>query len=87
VPQAWAQLAERGARVVLGGASEPAEAWQRTQRLAAGMAAAYSLTVLIANREGIEEGTEFAGGAAAYSPGGEQLRAGADGLYELQVAA
>jgi predicted amidohydrolase len=87
VPEAWAQLAERGARVVLGGASEPAALWQRTRGLAAGMAAAYGLTVLIANREGIEEGAEFAGGAAAYGPGGDPLDAGADGLYELQAAA
>jgi beta-ureidopropionase len=85
VPEAWAQLAARGARVVLGGASEPREVWERTRRVAAGMAAAYGLTALLANREGIEQDVEFAGGAAAYGPGGE-LRPGVNGLYDLELA-
>ena len=40
-----------GAQVVLGGASEPDEPGA-TRRVAAGMAAAYGMTVLIANRAG-----------------------------------
>jgi predicted amidohydrolase len=84
VPQAWAQLAELGATVVLGGASEPHELWQRTKRLAAGMAAAYDLTAFIANREGVEDGTEFAGGAATYGAGGGSIAATENGLYELE---
>lgn len=86
VPVAWARLAKLGARVVLGGASEPSQSWERTRRVAAGMAAAYGLSVLVANREGTEEGTEFAGGAAAYGPDGEALPIGEDGLYELELA-
>ena len=46
VPDAWAELAGAGARVIIGGASETAELWGRTQRVAAGMAAAHGLTVL-----------------------------------------
>jgi predicted amidohydrolase len=75
VPEAWAELARMGARVVIGGASEPAELFERTQRVAAGMAAAHGFTVLIANRDG----------AAAFRPGGDPLAAGDDGLYEIEV--
>jgi predicted amidohydrolase len=84
-PAVWAQLAGSGARVVLGGCSEPAELWRRTRRVAAGMAGAYGLTVLLANREGVEQETEFAGGAGAYGPDGESLQPRADGLYELEL--
>jgi predicted amidohydrolase len=74
VADAWAQLAGAGARVVIGGASEPADLWERTQRLAAGMAAAHGLTVLIANRDG----------AAAFGPGGDPIAPDGDGLYEIE---
>jgi predicted amidohydrolase len=76
VPDAWAAVVERGARVVIGGASEPPELWERTQRVAAGMAAAHGLTVLIANRD-----TD----GAAFGPGGAALAPGVGGLYEIPV--
>jgi predicted amidohydrolase len=72
VPDAWAVLARAGARVVIGGASEPEDVWERTRRVAAGMAAAHEFTVLIANRDG----------AAAFGPDGQQLAPDGDGLYE-----
>jgi predicted amidohydrolase len=75
VPDAWAELARLGARVVIGGASEPSDLWERTQRVAAGMAAGHGFTVLIANREG----------AAAFGPGGDPIAPGGDGLYEIEV--
>jgi len=73
-PAAWAELAARGAQLVLGGASEPAEPWAATRRVAAGMAAAYGMTVLIANRS--EPG-------AAFDPSGAELARGDDTLFEL----
>jgi predicted amidohydrolase len=76
-PAVWAAL--DGARVVVGGLSEPAARWDRTRRMAAGMAAAHGLTVLLVNRA--EEA--FGGGAAAFGPGGEELAAETDGLYEV----
>jgi predicted amidohydrolase len=77
VPEAWAALARAGAHVVIGGASEPADLFEQTQRVAAGMAAAHGFSVLIANREG----------GAAFLPGGEPLLPGAGGLYEIEVTA
>jgi predicted amidohydrolase len=77
VPEAWAALARAGARVVIGGASEPADLFEQTQRVAAGMAAAHGFSVLIANREG----------GAAFRPGGEPLLPGDGGLYEIEVTA
>jgi predicted amidohydrolase len=71
-PAAWAELAGAGARVVLGGASEPPELWAATQRVAAGMAAAYGMTVLIANRSG----------SAAFDASGGPLAPGDDTLFE-----
>ncbi len=73
MPAAWAEVAERGAQVVLGGASEPAERWAATRRVAAGMAAAYGMTALIANRTG----------SAAFDPAGAELARGDDTLFEL----
>jgi predicted amidohydrolase len=72
-PAAWAELAAAGTQVVLGGASEPAELWAATRRVAAGMAAAYGMTVLIANRSG----------RAAFDPTGADLAPGDDTLFEL----
>jgi N-carbamoylputrescine amidase len=72
-PAAWAELAARGAQVVLGGASEPDELWAATRRVAAGMAAAYGMTVLIANRSG----------GAAFDASGAELGPGEDTLFEL----
>jgi predicted amidohydrolase len=77
MPEAWAELARAGARVVIGGASEPAGLFEQTRRIAAGMAAAHGVTVLIANRDG----------AAAFRPGGEALAPGDDGLHEIELAA
>ena len=72
-PAAWAEVASRGARVVLGGASEPGELWAATRRVAAGMAAAYGMTVLIANRSG----------SAAFDPSGADMAPGDDTLFQL----
>jgi len=72
-PAAWAEVAARGAQVVLGGASEPDELWGATQRVAAGMAAAYGMTVLIANRSG----------SAAFDASGTELLPADDTLFEL----
>ena len=68
-PAAWAAVAERGAQVVLGGASED----EATRRVAAGMAAAYGMTVLIAGRSG----------SAAFDASGADLAPADDTLFEL----
>lgn len=78
-PAAWAQVGALGVSCVVGGASEPAHSWERTCRVAAGMAAAYGATVLLVNRA---DGC-FAGGSAAFTPGGAALPEDVDGLYEL----
>ena len=72
-PDGWKQVARAGARVVLGGASEPAELWQRTGRVVAGAAAAYGITVFVANRGGQESGVAFAGGGLAVGSDGNPL--------------
>jgi predicted amidohydrolase len=84
-PAAWAEAAALGARVVVGGASEPAGVWERTRRIACGMAASHGLTVLVANREGEENGTVFAGGSAAFGPDGEELPVSAEGIVEVRA--
>lgn len=77
--EAWAAVAALGVSCVIGGASEPAEPWERTRRVAAGMAAAHEVTVLVANRGD----TGFAGGQAAFGPGGEALPLDDGGLYGI----
>jgi predicted amidohydrolase len=79
-PALWAALG--GARVVVGGVSEPAERWPSTARIAAGMAAAHRLTVLLVNRG--EE--QFGGGVAAFGPDGAALEPDGDGLYAIGAA-
>jgi predicted amidohydrolase len=78
-PEAWASVAALGVSVVLGGASERGESWARTRRVTAGMAAAYGITVLIANRAD----EDFAGGSAAFGPDGGEVEADEDGFYGL----
>jgi N-carbamoylputrescine amidase len=85
-PAAWEQVVDRGARVVLGGASDPAELWAATGRVAAGMAAAHGLTVLVANRSGGQDGLTFAGGGVAFAPDGAPLAPDADGLIDVEAA-
>jgi len=82
-PAVWAELAALGTQVVLGGASEPADLWAATRCVAAGMAAAYGMTVLIANRSAQERGVAYAGGSAAFDPSGADLTPGDDTLFEL----
>jgi predicted amidohydrolase len=81
-PVAWAELAGAGARVVLGGASEPDALWARTRRAVAALAAEHGIAVAVANRD--EEG--FAGGGGGWDATGAPVAAGADGLVELGVA-
>ena len=76
-PAVWAAL--EAARVVVAGTSEPAQRWDRTRRIAAGMAAAASFSVLLVNRAE----ASFGGGVAAFGPGGEELAPDGDGLYEV----
>jgi predicted amidohydrolase len=80
-PAVWAALA--GVRVVVAGVSEPAARWDRTRRIAAGMAAAHALTVLLVNRD--EE--PFGGGVAAFAPDGAELAPADDGLYDVAASA
>lgn len=82
-PGAWARVASSGARVLVGGASEPAEIWARTMRIAAGMAAAHAITALVVNRADDRLGVVHPGGAAAFGPDGAPLAADGDGLYEV----
>lgn len=85
-PGAWAGAAAAGARLVLGGASEPAEIWSRTSTIVAGMAAAHDLTALTVNRSGEAHGVVHCGGAVAFGPGGIALTPVADGIYEVDAA-
>ena len=71
-PGAWAEVAAAGARVVIGGASEPADLWERTMRVAAGMTAAHRLTALIVNRADERDGVRYSGGSAAFDRDGSR---------------
>jgi predicted amidohydrolase len=85
-PQAWAALAARGARLVVGGVAEDEESWNRLCALARGMAAAHGLAVALANRGGEEHGVRFAGGGYAVAAGGEELSVGEGGRVAVPVA-
>ena len=80
---AWARVAASGARVVLGGASDSAEIWERTTRIVAGVTAAYELTALVVNRADDRLGVVYPGGLRSFGPDGEPLHADEDGLYEV----
>jgi predicted amidohydrolase len=86
-PASWGELAAAGARVVLGGASEPEEMWERTRRTVAGLAAVHGIAAAVANRDGEEYGVRFAGAGTAWDADGAPLAPGADGLFELEVVA
>jgi predicted amidohydrolase len=73
-PRDWDALAAAGARVVLGGASEPPELWERTARVVGGQAAAHGMTAVVANRDA-------PGGV--WDADGASVAPRADGLYEL----
>jgi predicted amidohydrolase len=78
-PKAWAAVAALGVKCVLGGTSEEREAWERTTRVASGMAATYGLTVLVTNRAD----AGFAGGGVAFAADGAPLRSREDGLFDI----
>ena len=73
-PDAWDELAAAGARVVLGGASEPAPLWERTARVVSGQAALHGMTAAVANRDA--PGAVWGGDGAPVAPR-------ADGLFEV----
>jgi predicted amidohydrolase len=73
-PRAWSELAALGARVVLGGASEPAELWERTARVASGQSALHGMTAAVANRDGT---------GAVWDAEGAPVAPRADGLFEV----
>lgn len=85
-PASWAQLAAAGARVILGGVSEPQALWERTRRIVAGLAATHSIAAAVANRGGAEHGVRFAGAGAGWDATGRELAPDADGLLALEAA-
>jgi predicted amidohydrolase len=85
-PGSWDELAGAGARVVLGGASEPEELWRHTRRLVAAFSALHGIAAAVANRAGEEHGVRFAGDGAGWDSGGAPLAPGPDGLLELAEA-
>lgn len=78
-PASWDELAAAGARVVLGGSSEPEPLWARTRAIVGGLAAQHGIAAVVANRAG----DGFAGGGAAWGFAGEELPVGDDGMVEL----
>jgi predicted amidohydrolase len=82
-PGAWSGLEQAGARFVIGGCSEPAEPWQRSQRIVAGLAAAHGIAAVVANRAGEEQGITYAGGGLAVGPDGLKIPVDADGMVIL----
>jgi predicted amidohydrolase len=82
-PSAWAELVAAGAAVVIGGASEPAELWERTTRIAAGMAAAHRVRALLVNRLDDRLGVEHPGGSAVFDRDGSRLPPDDHGTYEI----
>jgi predicted amidohydrolase len=82
-PEAYAELARFGARLVVGGVSEDEAGWTRTRRVAVGMAAAHGFGVVLVNRHGSEGDAAFPGGALAVDASGAELTAGPEGLYDL----
>lgn len=83
-PDAWARVAACGARIVIGGASDTARIWARTERVVAGMAAAHELTALAVNRADEHLGVTHPGGIAAFGPDGVELSPSVDGHFELE---
>jgi predicted amidohydrolase len=83
-PSAWAELVAAGAAVVIGGASEPAELWERTTRIAAGMAAAHRVTALLVNRLDDRLGVEHPGGNAVFDRDGVRVPPYDRGTYEVR---
>lgn len=73
-PASWAELTAAGARVILGGASEPEKLWARTRAIAGGLAAHHGVAAVVANRDGR---------GAAWGFAGEELSIGEDGMVEL----
>lgn len=85
-PSAWSELVAAGARVVIGGASEPADLWERTIRIVAGMAAAHRITALLVNRADERYGVRYPGGSAVFDGDGSGQASGAGGLHEVGPA-
>ena len=83
--EAWTWVADYGAKLVFGGASEWELSWKTTERVVGAMAALHGLTVLVVNRAGEHAGVVHPGGVAAYGPDGAELVPDADGLYEVSV--
>ena len=82
---AWADLSSGGARIVLGGSSEPLELWQRTRRVVAGMAAAHGIAAFVVNRKDDRLGVQHPGGGGAFGVDGAELPPDGDGLYEIEA--
>jgi predicted amidohydrolase len=85
-PGSWAEVAAAGARVVVGGASEPADLWERTLRVVAGMAAAHGMTALVVNRADARDGIRYPGGSAAFDREGSRLDPDDAGIHEIGSA-
>ncbi len=82
---AWSELAAAGAALVLASVSEPAERWQGTKRIAAGLAAANGIAVAVVNRAPSESEPDFAGGALVADAGGAELGPDQNGIYEVSI--
>ena len=83
VPDTYAELARLGVRVVVGGVSEDEDTWEKTRRVATGMATSYGVGVVLVNRGGEENGVSFPGGGLVIEASGKELPPEPDGMYEL----
>jgi len=83
-PASWAQLAARGARVVIGGVSATADEWDGLRGAVGALAARHRIAAFLAARGGEEHGLRFAGAGAAWDGNGAELAPGDDGFFELE---
>lgn len=85
-PAAYADLARQGARLVLGGVSDEADAWGETRLVGLAMSVAHGLAVAVVNRMPAEDEANFAGGSLVCGAGGIEAEPDGDGICEIEIS-
>lgn len=80
----WTELLNLGASLVLASVSETADSWRGTCSIAAGLATVYGIALVLVNRSPADDEPDFAGGSLVVDPDGQEIAAGADGLFPLE---
>ena len=84
-PGAWADLARRGADLILVSVGEDTDGWGAVTRICQGFSVVHGVSVCAVNRASADDEPVFAGGSFASDPNGNEITPDGNGHYTISI--